>query len=213
MQVFRERFILTILASFFVLLAVTNPLKFGATARIIDILIIIVLAGIAASPSTTIIWILEYAKDTLRIKLSPDKFAILIARLDGDDPQGTHTRAVARAFLKEQSIQWTQTRRVLRLSANSDAETQAVRTGRRWLARRKADLLIWGEVLQKEKFLNLWFISKDVTSDFQQSRYMLEANLLDQSFSEALSAVNSALEMWTRENFPLQWAIGHDLSP
>jgi tetratricopeptide (TPR) repeat protein len=204
MQVFRERFILTILASIFVLLAVTNPLKLGVTARIIYILLVVVLAGIDASPSTTIIWILEYAKDILRIKLSPDRFTILIARLDGDDLQGTHTRAVARAFLGERGVQWTQTRRVLRLSASSDAESQAVRIGRRWLVRRKADLLIWGEVLQKEKFLNLWFISKDATSDFQQSRYTLEANLLDQSFSEvtrtqlvaiALSSVKPATEV------------------
>src|SRR5271165_5251457 len=112
MQVFRERFILTILASLFVLFLVTNPLKLGLIARSIDMLLIVVIAGIAASPTTTIIWILEYAKDILRIKLSPDKFAILIARLDGDDPQGTHTRAVTRAFLGEQGVQWTQTQRV-----------------------------------------------------------------------------------------------------
>jgi len=69
--------------------------------------------------------------------------------------------------------------------------------------------LIWGEVLQKEKYLNLWFMSKDATSDFQQSRYMLEANQLDQSgFNEAtrtqlvaiaLSSVKPATEVlrWT----------------
>jgi tetratricopeptide (TPR) repeat protein len=207
MQVFRERFILTILASFFVLLAVTNPLGFGGTARIIDIMIIVVMAGIAASPSTTIIWILEYAKDIPRIRLSPDKFVILIARLDGDDPKGTHTRAVARAFLGQQGVQRTQTRRVLRLSEDSDAEGHAVRIGRRWLARRKADLLIWGEVLQKEKFLNLWFTTKDATSDFQQSRFPLEANLLDGNFTEvanaqlisiSLSAIKPATEVAER---------------
>jgi tetratricopeptide (TPR) repeat protein len=131
----------------------------------------------------------------------------MIARLDKDDADGTHTRAVARAFQGQSGVERTQTRRVLPLSdIGSDAESRAVAIGRRWLARRNADLLIWGEVLQKEKFLNLWFTSKDATSDFQQSRFPLDANLLDQSFSEtareqlisvSLSAVKPASESET----------------
>src|SRR6516164_945675 len=103
------------------------------------------------TPAKTKIWIVESLRDFRRIRINPDKFLILVARLDGDDKQGTHTRAVARAFQGEQGIERTQTARVLSLAdigIGSDAEIQAVATGRKWLTRRNADLLIWGEVLE-----------------------------------------------------------------
>jgi len=160
---------------------------------------------ILPSPSATRVWFIEGVKDFRRIRPSTNKFLIMVAQLDGDDPEGTHTRAVARAFQGQSGIERTRTRRVLRLSdIGSDAESKAVATGRYWLTRRNADLLIWGEVLQKEKFLTLWFISKDASSDFLQSRFQLDANLLDQSFSEvtptqlvaiALSGIKPATEV------------------
>jgi tetratricopeptide (TPR) repeat protein len=140
------------------------------------------------TPAATKIWVIEGIKDLRWIRPSPGKFLILVARLDGDDVEGTHTRAVARAFRGEQGIERTQTARKLSLSdkgIGSDAEIRALATGRAWLARRNADLLIWGEVLEKGKFLSLWFTSKDATSDFQQSSFPLEAAQLDQSFNEA----------------------------
>jgi disulfide bond formation protein DsbB len=48
MSIFIERFLLAILATLAVLLAVTNPMGFSGTARIIGVIIIFVLAGIAA---------------------------------------------------------------------------------------------------------------------------------------------------------------------
>jgi hypothetical protein len=48
MSIFIERFLLAILAALAVLLAVTNPMGFSGTARIIGVIIIFVLAGIAA---------------------------------------------------------------------------------------------------------------------------------------------------------------------
>src|SRR5437899_2743998 len=48
MSVFIERFLLAILAALAVLLAVTNPMGFSDTARIIGVIIIVVVAGIAA---------------------------------------------------------------------------------------------------------------------------------------------------------------------
>ena len=108
------------------------------------------------SPSNTYTYIVELSKDIRRVRPSPDKFLILVAKLDGDDSNGTHTRAIARAFQGQQGIERTQTRRILRLSdIGAAAESRAISIGRSWLVRRNADLLIWGEVLQKEKFLNL----------------------------------------------------------
>jgi hypothetical protein len=137
------------------------------------------------TPSNAFVYIIEFFRDVVAFRPNPDKFLILVAQLDGDDPKGTHTRAVARAFQGQQGIERTQTRRILRLADTGEAaESRAIAIGRRWLVKRKADLLIWGEVLQNEKFLNLWFTSKDATSDFQQSRFGLEANLLDGNFTE-----------------------------
>src|SRR5271166_4717465 len=48
MTVFIERFVLAILAALAVLLAVTNPMGFSVTVRIIGVIIIFILAGIAA---------------------------------------------------------------------------------------------------------------------------------------------------------------------
>jgi hypothetical protein len=48
MSVFIERFLLAILAALAVLIAVPNPMGFSDTARIIDLIIIFALAGIAA---------------------------------------------------------------------------------------------------------------------------------------------------------------------
>jgi small-conductance mechanosensitive channel len=49
MNIFIERFLLAILAALAVLLAVTNPMQFSVTSRIIGVIIIIfILAGIAA---------------------------------------------------------------------------------------------------------------------------------------------------------------------
>jgi hypothetical protein len=162
---------------------------------------------ILPSPSVTFIWTIEVLRDIRRIRPSPNKFLILVARLD-NDPEGTHTRAVARAFQGQQGVERTQTARVLaRSDIGSDAESRAVATGRRWLGRRNADLLIWGEVVQKEKLLALWFTSNDETSDFQQSGFPLDANLLGQSFTEAareqlislaLSAIKPATEQSER---------------
>jgi tetratricopeptide (TPR) repeat protein len=166
------------------------------------------LKEILPSPSETFISIVEFGKDIRRFRPSPDKFLILVARLDGDDPKGTHTRAVARAFRGQQGVERTQTRRVVPFSdIGGAAESHAIAIGRRWLAKRNADLLIWGEVLQKEKFLNLWFTNKDATSDFQQSRFSLEANLLDGNFTQvastqlismALSAIKPGTEVAER---------------
>jgi tetratricopeptide (TPR) repeat protein len=160
--------------------------------------------NILPSPRDSYIWIVEAARDIRRFRPSPDKFLILVAQLDGDDVKGTHTRAVARAFQGQVGVERSQTLRTLRLfGIGGAAESEAVATGRRWLAKRNADLLIWGEVLQKEKCLNLWFTSKDATSDFQQSRFPLEANLLTGDFTEvargqlvslSLSAIKPATE-------------------
>jgi hypothetical protein len=48
MRIFIERFLLAILAALAVLLAVTNPMRFSVTARIIGVIVIFILAAVAA---------------------------------------------------------------------------------------------------------------------------------------------------------------------
>jgi hypothetical protein len=48
MRIFIERFILTILASFGVLLAAVNPMGFSSPVRLIGIIVIVAVAGMAA---------------------------------------------------------------------------------------------------------------------------------------------------------------------
>src|SRR6516164_11179382 len=98
------------------------------------------------------------------------RFTILIGTIDRDDSDHTYTRAVARAFLKRNDIDRIQTCRVLRLpDVGRNAEVAAVATARRWLAQWHADLLIAGELQQKDKAVSLWFFDRDPTHDWKAS--------------------------------------------
>jgi hypothetical protein len=48
MRIFIERFVLAILAALAVLLAITNPMGFSGTARVIGVIVIVILAAVAA---------------------------------------------------------------------------------------------------------------------------------------------------------------------
>jgi hypothetical protein len=135
-----------------------------------------------------------------------NRFTILIATIDQDDSDHTYTRAVARAFLKHDDIDRIETCRVLRLSGvGRGAERTAVATARNWLTQRHADLLIGGEMLEKDKAVSLWFIDKDPTDDWRASKFRLDANLLKQDFSEVastqlLAVALSSIKPATSEN-------------
>jgi len=134
------------------------------------------------------------------------RFTILIATIDRDDSDHTYTRAVARAFLKRDDIDRIETCRVLLLSnVGRDAEVSAVATARKWLAQRHADLLIAGELQQKDKAVSLWFFDRDPTHDWKASTFHLDANLLKEDFSQAastqlLGVALSAIKPATDEN-------------
>ena len=116
------------------------------------------------------------------------RFTILIGTIDRDDSDHTYTRAVARAFLKRNDIDRIETCRVLRLSnVGRDAEISAASTARRWLAQRHADLLIAGELQQKDKAVSLWFFDRDPTHAWKASTFRLDANLLKEDFAKAAS--------------------------
>lgn len=138
----------------------------------------------------------------LKPRRGGNKFLVLISRLDADDAHNTHTRAVIRAFQGRNDVDRIATCRALRLTgAGIESEARSLTVGRRWLRRRAADLLIWGEVLEPGKAINLWFLSNDAASPFEASPFRLESNLLTDEFQSvakekliatALSAVAPA---------------------
>ncbi len=137
-------------------------------------------------------------------EVAPDVFRILIATLDGDDTSGTLTYAVVRAFQGQQAIDAVSTCRVLRIQgAGLTAEEAAAKIGGKWLAGRKADVLIFGEVLPKGEALNLQFLTSGPLHDFTAKSFRFDSGLLTDEFKEAaaaqlqaaaLAAVNPATE-------------------
>jgi hypothetical protein len=119
----------------------------------------------------------------------PGVFRILVSRLAEDDPDGTQTRAVLRAFQGQKAIDVVSTCRVLKIeAAGITAEETTATMGREWLARRKADVLVFGEVLSKDNVLNLLFVSTTPSHDFTPKPFRLETQLLGHDFKEAAAA-------------------------
>ena len=112
-------------------------------------------------------------------EVAPDAFRILIATLNGDDTSETLTNAVVRAFQGQQAIDAVSSCRVLKIrGAGVTAEEAAAKIGREWLTGRKADVLIFGEVLPKGEALNLQFLTSGPAHDFTAKSFRLDSGLL-----------------------------------
>jgi hypothetical protein len=126
----------------------------------------------------------------------PDIYRVLIATLAGDDEAGTQTQAVMSALQGEKAIDVVSTCRVLEIQgAGLTAEAAARKTGLEWLARRKADVLIFGEVLPKREALNLYFLPVGGTGDFHQHAFELKSGFLKGDFSKAAAGQLQAVAL------------------
>ena len=120
---------------------------------------------------------------------APEIFRVVIATLDGDEASGTYTRHIVRAFQGQQAIDAISTCRVLKIQGGGPtAEAAAAKTGLEWLARRKADVLVFGEVLPNGEALNLHFLSSGREPNFTATPFRLESGLLRDEFKEAAAA-------------------------
>ena len=120
---------------------------------------------------------------------APDKFHVIIARLNFDDAEGSQTLHVSRVFRGQHGIEPMETCRVLRLPRVGEAaERGVIEKGRDWLNRQHAHLLIWGEVLKKDEAINLWFISRSAEPTLQTEPFNLKGNLLSEEFKQAAGA-------------------------
>jgi tetratricopeptide (TPR) repeat protein len=79
--------------------------------------------------------------------------------------------------------------------AGLTAEAAAVKTGLGWLAKRKADVLVFGEVLPKGEAFNLHFLSSGREPNFTATSFRLETGLLRQDFEEAAASQLQAVAL------------------
>jgi hypothetical protein len=116
---------------------------------------------------------------------SGKRFAILVAKLDGD-ADGSQSRHVlnsldAQFSAPEQKraievLSWPQT---LTLDAGDrEAAIQgAEKRGREWLKRERADVLVWGEVGSRDKLLRLRFLTPENSSGEKAENFSLSQEL------------------------------------
>jgi hypothetical protein len=130
-------------------------------------------------------------------EVPPEAFRILIATLSGDDANGTLTYAVVRALQGQQAIDAVSTCRVLKIQgAGLVAEEAAAKLGWEWLGQRKADVLIFGDVLAKGEALNLQFLTSGSLHDFTAKPFRFESSgLLRDEFKEAAAAQLQAVAL------------------
>jgi hypothetical protein len=125
------------------------------------------------------------------------EFTILISNL-ANDSDGRQTDLVLRTFHGQTGIDVRRTCRVVQLDVASgslaDAEAEATAEGRALLDQRNADLLIWGGVIERNKELQLWFLSNEDVTTFHRHDYSLTEKYLlpidfKNDFAEQLEAV------------------------
>jgi tetratricopeptide (TPR) repeat protein len=116
----------------------------------------------------------------------PQKFRVVIARLQADDADETQRHYVARILAHQPAIDLRSTCHLFRLS-DYESPTSTVEQGRKLLERQRADLLIWGRVLTKDKSFELWFTSTGTDPNFNMLPFSLNEGRLAE-FPESVAA-------------------------
>jgi tetratricopeptide (TPR) repeat protein len=140
-----------------------------------------------------------------RAERMPDtEFRILITNL-ANDWDGRQTELVLRTFLGQTGIEVRRTCRVVEIDTASgslaDAEAKATEEARALLDGWNADLVIWGEVIEKDKELQLWFVSRETgtavtgRSYSLTDGYRLPLNFTDNLAQELEAVAFSQLEI------------------
>jgi tetratricopeptide (TPR) repeat protein len=125
------------------------------------------------------------------------EFIILISILDRDAADLTHTHAVGIAFRGQPGVQVREIRKILRpRTLNRNGEIAASQRGRIWLKRRKADLLIWGDVVDPGSAVSLGFTADNDEITFRdEAPFYLEGNVLEGRFTDVAAAQLTAMAL------------------
>src|SRR5215213_46833 len=129
--------------------------------------------------------------------------SVFVAQFEGDDSndsQTTHVvEALRRAFPEPETahgVQVTALSRALkrRKLGNATGNFQAAEEkGRGWLKESKADVLIWGEVVERNKGLRIYFVLSEGNVRLSQKNYgFADAVTLTQNFDQDLGLVIAA---------------------
>ena len=121
-------------------------------------------------------------------------FRVLVATLDSDDDKRSQTQIVLEAFQDQTTIDAVVICDVLKIpGAGEDTVAAAAKTGREWLAKHDADVLVFGRVLKKDEALNLHFLSASGKNDIVTTPFRLELGLLKDDFRAARAEQIQAL--------------------
>ncbi len=122
----------------------------------------------------------------------PSHFTMLVADLDGDT-DGRQTGHVVRALEGQEGIRVLRDGRCLRIEEVGDRAANiaaAMERGRKWLAGKNADVLIWGEVTEANKVLHLRLLGAAGPGDATATGYALgETYDLPENFGHDFSDV------------------------
>lgn len=112
----------------------------------------------------------------------PERFRILIARLDRD-PDGALSRKVVDAFRGATGIDWRDTCVAVSAGTSRADQEAGVATAEALHARRGADLVLWGEVVDpKLPAIRVWFTAERASPDLKARPWRFEAGELEEAF-------------------------------
>jgi tetratricopeptide (TPR) repeat protein len=124
--------------------------------------------------------------------LSPDepKFTILVARLYKDDDEGSHTRRLFETFQGERGFRPVLLCDTLRFDYRpgeeiKQAEEATIKRGQDLIIQHKADLVIFGEVLQTNNSLRVWAINEHGGCDTRPKPIILREGVVPDEFDQA----------------------------
>ena len=137
------------------------------------------------------------------LKLSPaagTHFTVLIADLVGDDVTQSQTRRIERALEDQPGLRTRRIATTLPLrdvGDTRDNRAAAEARGRDWLDEHQADVLIWGEVSELDRVLELRFLGAPGGLPSEQRPYVLDPHTLrlPADFQAAVGEVVHALTL------------------
>jgi hypothetical protein len=125
-------------------------------------------------------------------------FTVVIADLDGDDPNLGQTKHVEAALRDQQGLEVVRVRPGPKPFETGSRVEHQIRTegqAREMLARHNGDLLIWGEVAQANLRVRLRFLPRQEGIEGKHASYQLEAAELPKDFGDDFNAQLIALAL------------------